>query len=408
MSRQFNSRLRILFITQFFPPETGAASLRTASVVDRMASDGHEVTVLTTLPSFPTGSIYAEYRGRFHVSETRGNVSVERVWTYASPKLRRFDRLLNWIAFAICAVSYMAVHRMKADILYVSFPPVATVLPAVIGRALYGAKLIVDIRDVLPDRATQLGVLKATGVPAKILGRLVDGLYRRATLIATLNETCRQAIIKRAVPADKVIIFPNGFDPVTPSSTSAYQRQNGEFVAAYVGNIGMTSGVDVLLDAAKHLRGDGRFRFVVVGGGNEKARLQARIEAEKLDNVTMLGARSYAEATAVQLDSDVCIIPLRRGVIDTIPKKLYDAMSLSKPVIVCATGEAERFVSASRAGLVVEPENGKELANAVRSLSMDPQALRRYGENARTYVTGKFERAKLVDDFVQHILGVLQ
>jgi colanic acid biosynthesis glycosyl transferase WcaI len=404
MADQRALRGKILVMTQFFPPETGAASVRTAAVVRELGCRGYDVTVVAAFPSFPSGVIEGSYRGRSLVEESFDGVRIIRLWTYASPRLSKFDRILNWLTFGASLAIYLFVNRQRPDFIYVSVPPLSLMPLAVLAKRLYGAPLIADVRDVLPDRALHLEMWKRNGLLTRFVGFVASRFYAWTDLIATLNETCRDEIIARCDKPDKVIVFPNGFDPITPTSVSPYQRSAGEFVASYAGNIGMTSGVDVILDAAEHLKQMPRFRLLIIGGGNERAKLESRIKKDGLTNVTMLGPRTAEDAASAQLESDLCIVPLRKGVPDTIPKKLYDALALGRPVVVCANGEAARFIDESGGGVCINPEDGLSLAGAIRRLAEEPKNLELYGRKGREFVAARYSRAQLVQAFVEEII----
>jgi len=393
-------------MTQFYQPETGAASVRTAAVVRELVGRGYDATVVTAFPSFPTGVIEAPFRGRLYASEELEHVTVLRLWTYASPRLSRVDRMLNWLSFAASLLIYLLSRRRTFDLVYTSVGPITLMPLAMLAKHLYSAPLVADVRDVLPDRALHLKLWREDGPTTKLVGFLSSRFYAAADLIATVNSICREEIMTRCNEPGKIVVFPNGFDPVVPAATSPFQRLNGEFIASYVGNICQTSGVEVILDAARHLKDSPQFRFVIIGGGNESAKLEAQIKREELKNVAMLGVKKLEDAAAAQLASDVCIIPLRRDVSDTIPKKLYDALSLGRPVVVCANGAAKRFTTESGGGICVEPENGLELAQTIRLLAGDPRALENYARNGREFVSTRYNRTRLVREFADTLVGL--
>ena len=406
MAEQHSLRRKVLVMTQFYPPETGAASLRTSAVVAELAARGYQVTVATALPSFPTGVVERPFRGRLLVRQQLQDIRVLRLWTYASSRLSKLDRILNWLTFALSLTVYLLIQRRRFDLIYTSVGPITLMPLAVLAKWLHRAPLVADVRDVLPDRALHLKLWRENGPTARIVGLVVTWFYGAADIIATVNNICREEIMSRCNEPHKIILFPNGFDAIVPAAASPFQRHDGEFVASYAGNICQTSGVDVILDAAKQLRTTARFRFVIIGGGNESAQLEARIKKESLDNVVMLGVQSPEDVAAAQLASDLCIIPLRRDVIDTIPKKLYDALGLGRPVVVCANGAAKRFINEACGGICIEPQDGVELARTIQGLADDPQTLERYGRSGQEFVATRYSRARLVQEFANNLVSL--
>jgi glycosyltransferase involved in cell wall biosynthesis len=320
------------------------------------------------------------------------------VWTYASPRLRTIDRLLNWLSVALGASLYMLARREPIDVAFVSSPPISLALPALTGCILRRARLVVDIRDVYPDVAIKLGVWKRGGAIARVVGAVADALYRRADLILTVTDTCRREILNRGVPPEKVITAPNGFDRIDIAAAIPVERGAGDFIVAYTGNMGVATGMDVVLDAAALLRDQKQFRFVLVGGGADGDGVARRVMDDGLDNVRLLGPQPRAVAAAVMRGADVCVVPLRRGLVDSIPTKLMDSLSVGTPVIVCADGEARTFIERSGGGVAVDPEDGAALADAISSLARDSSRRANLARSGLAFVTRHYDRATVVAD----------
>ena len=394
---------RVLVLTHFFTPETGAASHRTSAVVEALATAGHDVTVVAPFPSWPTGERARRYRGRLYAREELRSAKVARVWSFASPKTTTRNRFLAMATSALSQLAYVALARPRYDVVYVSSPPITLALPALAAAALRRVPLVVDIRDVYPEVAVRLGEWKRGSRIERIVGRVADALYKRASTVVTVTHTCRDDIVARGVDPAKVVVVQNGFDIVPPSVEPPYRKRDGEFVASYTGNLGLANGVGLVADAAKHFEGEGRFKFLVVGDGAQREELATKLRSESIGNVQMLGALSRSDAFAVQRLSDVCIVPLRRNLKDSLPTKLIDALALGRPVIVCADGEARRFVEESNAGVAVEPENPAALAEAIAALAADGDRLAAYARNGPAYVAGRYDRRVLARRIVERI-----
>ena len=401
-----STRRRIAVITQFYPPETGAASSRVSAIARALSDAGNDVTVIAALPSFPTGLIPAHYRKREQWARRDGNIELRYVWTYASPKLRTVDRLLNWLSVAAGATAHLLFSRKRFDVVLVSSPPITLALPALAASMLRRARLVVDVRDVYPDVAVKLGVWKRNGLLARSVGLVADMLYRNASLILAASEPFKREITARKVPAQKIFVAPNGFDGLADLTGAPAPRSAAGFVVAYAGNMGVATGMHVVLDAAQLLQALGDYRFVLVGGGAESGDLARRIEREQLRNVTMLGAQSREIAQAVVRDADVCLVPLRRGVDTSLPTKLFDALAQGTPVIVCAEGEAKRFVELCGGGIAVPPEDGPALAHAIQELAADPARREACGRSGMAYVQANYNRASVASDVARLVCAL--
>lgn len=396
--------MNVLVLTQFFPPEACAAANRTVAVCRALRESGHRVQVLTAFPSFPNGTIPLRYRGKLYRRERLDRIEVLRLWTYASPRLRARDRMLNWLstALSICAVLPLFT---KIDAVYVSTPPITLALPALLYSYLLRVPLIADVRDAYPDVAVKMGVWKSNSFVTRFVGAVAKALYRRASAIACVTQTVSDEVTARAGSAArrKIFVAPNGFDPVQAQTDPVYRRSYGEFVAAFAGNIGVAAGVDVIVDAAALLRGR-PVQFVLAGGGAALPALRERILREKLDNVSLLGSMDREAALAVLRDADVCVVPLRRGIHDSLPTKIFDALYVGCPVLVSGDGEAGAFVQRSRGGWSVEAEDPAALAGQIERCAAMPEECRTAGALGSAFVRETCGR----EDSVKRIVSAIE
>lgn len=363
----------------------------------QFAADGHRVTVLTAMPSFPSGVIAEGYRGRRLAREWDGAVEVVRVWTYTATRLRRGARVLNWLSVALGASLQLFDPRRRADLVIVSSPPLTLALPALLAKLLYGATLIFDVRDLWPELGIASGVWRRESLTARGVGALADLVYRLAALVVPVTRSGAEEIVARGVPAEKIFLAPNGFDAIEPSPEFVPPPANGGVRVAYIGNMGLANGLDVVLDAALLLRDDPRLRFYLVGDGLDGPRLRERIANEGIANVEMPGVLTRGDALKMLASVEICLVTLRASIRDSLPTKLIDALYLGTPVVVSAAGEARRFVEASGGGLAVEPEDAAQLANALRALADDEAARREFASRGRAFVREDYDRARIME-----------
>jgi glycosyltransferase involved in cell wall biosynthesis len=397
---------RVLLLTQFYPPEPCAAANRATSLATSLREAGFAVDVVTGAPTFPAGIKAPEDRGLLPRTTWRDGIRLARVWTYASPKLSGRNRLLNWLSVAVASSVYVAAVGRRYDVVLVTTPPITLALPAFTAVLRHRARLVVDVRDVFPDVAIKMGAWSADGAPARIVGFVARTLYRAARLVVCVTESARDEVVARGSDPNKTIVGPNGFDAIEPAPASPYARKPGEFVVAFVGNMGLATGLDVIVDAASLLRDEPGVRFVLAGGGADAARLARRCAAEGLDNVTMIGVVPRPEANALLRDADACVVPLKRNIVDSLPTKLFDALALGCPVICCADGEAKQFVERSQGGVATAPEDGAALADAVRTLRADPARSAALAANGRAYVEEHYDRARIMRRVAATVAGI--
>ena len=386
--------MNITIVSQYFGPESGATQNRLGAFTDGLIERGHSVTVLCEQPCHPAGVFQPGFGRRPVYVQRETRCTVRRLWVAASPKKTTRRRLAFYGTFAGGAAAALALGR-RPDVVFASSPP----LPAVLGVATVARArripLVVDVRDIWPAAAEALGELSSPRVLA-FLGRAERSLYKQAHAVtATTRPFCRHidVVAGRAVS----VHLPNGaldelvdLDVVAPPARS-------EFVVGYAGNLGIAQGLGIVLDAASELR-DQPVRFVVVGDGAVKPALLRDAQDRALDNIEFRPGVPVSEVAAFLQSCDALMIPLRDHELlgDFIPSKLYDAMAVGRPVLAALRGEGADLVSRTRSGLVVDPEDGSQLAAAVERLRTRPDLARGFGAAGRDAARG-MKRSLQVD-----------
>jgi glycosyltransferase involved in cell wall biosynthesis len=397
-----DSAKHITIFSQFYEPEPCAASNRVASLAHTLAERGHRVTVATGMPVFPKGVVDAAYHGMRFCAQGDGNITVvRRRVRIVSP--RPFGgRLRNWISLA-AVLSWAALFdRRRVETVIVSSPPITMAIPALISSWRHRAPLVVDVRDVFPDMGIRLGLWSAKGFVARMLGCFVDCLYARAAIVVAVTESARASILARGVPPERVVLAPNGFD--FSHEIKPRRRSPGRtFEVAYAGNMGLATGLDVLLDAAKSLQRHNDIEFVLAGGGVDADRLAARIENERLHNVRFVGVVSRAQSLDMLAHADATIVPLHRGLVDAIPTKMFDALAVGCPMILSARGESVRLLRASGGGIHVEPNDPQALADGILRCRRERDRLEGRAEASQAFVRRHFDRKHIMLDLAKAI-----
>src|SRR5947209_240124 len=278
----------ILFITPYYPPEITAAAMRISETAMWLEKLGHQVTVLTTFPNFPTGIVPPEYRGRVIQSEERDGVRIVRVWSYVFPNKGFLRRILAQLSFG-CLAPFLGGKAIgRSDVIIVESPPLFN---AIAGRMLAWSKhcpFIFTVADLWPESAVQLGMLRN-----RILIRLAEWLewstYRRAGAVWALTAGIRAALVQRGLSADHVFLVTNGVDtdkflPLPKVQARAELGWVDRFTVLYAGTHGLAQGLATVLDTAEQIRDCHEIRFVLVGDGAVKGDLIADAQRRKLQN----------------------------------------------------------------------------------------------------------------------------
>jgi colanic acid biosynthesis glycosyl transferase WcaI len=405
----------ILFVTPYYPPDIGAAMVRISETAKLLVKRGHRVTVLTTVPHYPSGIVPPAYRGHLLQREVRDGVRVVRIWSYVSPNKGFLRRILAQFSFACLAPVLGWKEVDHPDVIIVESPPL---FDAIAGRVLAWRKrcpFIFTVADLWPEAAIQMGVLRN-----RVLIRLAEWLewstYRRANLVWVVTEWIRDTLIQRGLSPERILLLTNGVDltkfrPLPKAQARTELGWDDRFTALYAGTQGPSQGLTTLLQAAEQLRDRTDIRIVLVGDGASKADLVAEAQRLDLSNVTFLDPQPHDSMPRLLAASDVCLIPVLKTPFHegVLPFKMFEAMASARPILLGMDGEARR-VAETEAGAAVcfEPENAAELVSAIVYLREHPEAAELLGQRGRAFAEARFDRDHLTTMLEEHIAMLLE
>lgn len=405
--------MKILYVSQYYPPEMGAPASRVSQLARAWAADGHDVTVLTGFPNHPTGVIPPEYRGWPYIRrEDDHGVKVVRTPIYAAANKGLVKRSLNYVSYAASASLLGPLLTSRPDVVIATSPQFLTAVAGYELAKLKRVPFVFEVRDLWPRSIVEVGAMKADSPVVKGLEAAELFLYRHADRIVVVTDSFVDEIAARGIPRERLSVVKNGVDlgmfSPGPRDESIRVRLglSGKFVAAYVGTHGMAHGLATMLDAAKLLKDDDRFRLLLIGEGADKAALKERAAREGLSNVLFLDQQPHKEIPALLRAADATLVLLKaKDLFKTvIPSKIFEFMGVARPIVIGVDGEARRIVEDAGSGLFVPPESGEDLAAALRMLASDPDACERMGVKGRAYVEAHFSRAALARKYLD-ILG---
>ena len=393
--------MRILFLTDNFPPETNAPASRTYEHAKCWVAAGHRVTVVTGAPNFPSGRIHAGYRNRLWLREAMDGIDVVRVWTYITANEGFLKRTLDYLSFMVSAI-IASSFLSRPDVIVATSPQFFTPCAAWVVSLLRWRPFVFELRDLWPDSIVAVGAMRETWI-VRWLRKVEYFLYRRAARIVSVTQSFKRVLIANGVDGNRIAVVPNGVDLDTylpgpkPISLARRLGVEGKFVAAYVGTVGMAHGIGTLLDAAKALQRRADIAFVVVGTGAEQAALAEKSGREGLVNVVFVGAVSKAEVRDYWRLCDAAVVLLRDAPLfrHVVPSKIFEAMGMERPIILGVRGESEAIVLASGAGMTIPPEDADALAHAVAELADDRQRGIALGAKGRRFASENFDRSAL-------------
>lgn len=396
--------MKILFLTQYCPPEVGAPQNRIFEFAKELKKLGHEVSILTAMPNYPKGRIFDGYKGKVILKEEIDGIPIIRTWIYATQKNSFIKRLLNYLSFTFSSVFLGAWKISKQDIIITESPPIFLGGSGYILAKLKKAKYIFNISDLWPESAIKLGVLKNRTL-IRLSTWLEEFCYKKADLITGQTQGIVNNIIERGFDKSKIHLVTNGVNTALFNKDmydDSFKIENDladKFTVCYAGIHGLAQGLEVILETAKQLENYNEICFLFIGEGPEKEKLMGIAENEELKNVKFLPMQQKKEMPRIIASMDATIIPLKK--IDlfkgALPSKMFEALASQLPIILAVEGEAKKLIEEANAGICVEPENSAEIAKAIITLYKDPDFAKALGKNGRDYVCKHYSRKAITD-----------
>ena len=358
--------MRALFLTHYFPPEVGAPQTRIAALAHGLRVRGIEVTVHTGFPNYPDGRIAAPYRNRpLQRERARDGTRILRSAVYAAPNAGFAGRVANHTSFAASAL-LTAPLSGPADVVVAESPPLFLAGAAVAYARAKRAPLVLNAADLWPDSAVAIGAL--SGRRSIAAARALEAWsYRHAAAITVPTEGMVERLEDRPSAAGRAIHMPPAVD-VERFAGVPPAPADGPLRVLYAGTIGLAHGLGTLLSAAQ-LAGPETVEVMIVGGGAEATELRARVAAERIGNVKLVGtvpAERIADLFAAT-DAGIVMMRDRELFADALPTKLLECMAAGRPVLLSARGESALLVEGAGAGLAVAPEDPAALAAGDRA-----------------------------------------
>lgn len=403
--------MKILFLSDNFPPEVNAPATRTYEHCLEWVRRGAEVTVITCFPNFPQGKVYKGYKNKLYQVEHIGGIRVVRVWTYIVPNKGFIKRVLDYISFSVSA--FLAGLFLKFDVIVATSPQFFT---ALCGRTLHFWKRrpwIMEVRDLWPESVKTVGAMKDS-----IFIRYFEWeemrCYRSARRIVVVTDSFKSKLTTRGVRPDKIEVVKNGVDKdlfsPQPKDKALLSQLGleGKTIIGYIGTHGMAHKLDFILRCAKKIENNPKCHFLFIGGGAEKERLVKLKEQLGCTNVTMLDPVPKTEVRKYISILDICLINLKKSPLFTsvIPSKIFENAAMGKPILMGVEGEAKDIVESYGAGLCFEPENETDFIKKLHEL-LQPDTYQKCCAGCLNLAT-HFNRKVLADKMLNVIKQVIE
>jgi glycosyltransferase involved in cell wall biosynthesis len=397
--------VRILFLSHYFPPEVNAPASRTFEHCRVWAAHGHDVSVLTCVPNHPAGRVYPGYRNRIAQRANMAGINVYRLLTFIAPNRGFIRRTINYSFYMVMCV-LAAPFLPRPDIVISTSPQFFCGLAGYLVSRIKRVPWVLEIRDIWPESIVAVGVMKKS-VWIRFLEWLESFAYRKADHIVAVTDSFRDHIEARGGRRDKITVIKNGvdlsfFSPNAAASDVAEELGlSRKFVVSYVGTHGVSHGLETVLEAAHILHNTPEVVFLFVGDGARRASLLRQRDEMELTNVIMLEQQPKVRMPGIWSATAVSLVLLRDQPLfrSVIPSKIFESMAMMKPIILGVRGESQGIIEASGAGISIQPESARELAQAVRQLLRDPALRERMGRAGREWVEAHSDRNVLAQQF---------
>ena len=403
--------MRILFLTDNFPPEVNAPASRTYDHCKEWVKKGADITVITCVPNFPKGIVFEGYRNKLWQKEVIEGIKVIRVWSYIVPNKGFLKRTLDYISYSI--TSFIAGLFIKTDIIIATSPQFFTALS---GRVLAKWKhrpWIMEVRDLWPESIKAVGALN-DNLFIRDFEWQEKRCYRSAKSIVVVTDSFKQKIEEKGITPDKIYVIKNGVDkdcfkPI-PKDTQLIKdlHLEGKQIIGYIGTHGMAHKLDFILDCAKALdTNDNNYHFLFIGDGAQKAELELYCQKLGCQNVTMLDSVPKSEVKRYISILDVCLINLRKSQLfkTVIPSKIFENAGMEVPILMGVEGEAKDIIESYHAGVCYEPENQKDFIKKL-SIILSPDKRPAFKTGCQS-LADAYDRKKLASDMQKVIIDSL-
>ncbi|HEU4497417.1 MAG TPA: glycosyltransferase family 4 protein [Flavobacterium sp.] len=354
----------ILIISNYYPPETGAASNRIEQLALKLQQNRYKISVICPLANYPKGEIFENYKGKFYSKENLQGIAVKRLWIYPSNSKNILKRIISVFSFASGLFFYLLFKKTPKKII-VQSPPLLLSFISVLALRLRQKKIILNVSDLWPLAAIELNAIKHGSFSHKLSLLMERYIYKNATLVlGQSNEII--AHVKKEFPNKKCFLYRNFPDHnIEPDFEISTERQPVRLF--YAGLLGVAQGV---FELCKQMDLNGlNLELHLFGDGAERKQIESYINGLAESKIFFHGMVDRVLLHEKLKMMDIGIVPLKSRIYGSVPSKIFEYGALGFPILYCGGGEGEDIVSEKQLGWVVEPGDFKQFNGILKDIS---------------------------------------
>ncbi|MFK8163480.1 MAG: WcaI family glycosyltransferase [Lewinella sp.] len=407
--------MKLLIYGINYAPELTGIGKYTGEMASYFAEKGHEVSVICAPPYYPAWKVAADYRGRGWVVENIDGVKVQRCPLYVPAKVSGVKRILHEASFLLSSMRYwIPSYFRRYDAIVCVSPPFHLGFPALIHKWLRGTPVISHIQDLQVDAARDLKIIRNKPL-LNLLERMEKFLLKRMTYVSTISKGMHNRILKKGIPENRMIFFPNWVDrsiiyPVKDTEELRAEWGYGaeDRIVLYSGNLGQKQGLEIICESAEQFRDNTDVHFLIIGEGGIKEELVAIVEQKKLKNVTFKNLQPIEKLAACLSAADVHLVLQKKAAADLVlPSKLTNILAVGGHALVTAEPHTTLYeiVNEHQLGTLVEPENTSALSEGLEAILSEKR--KNDASGAEGYAGRYLDKTEILSAFEQELLKIV-
>ena len=354
----------ILIISNYYPPEKGAAANRIEQLALKLHQNNYKITVLCPLGNYPKGELFPEYKGKFSVTERLQNITVKRLWIYPSVSKNIFKRTLSVLSFSSVLFFYLLCKKTPKKVV-VQSPPLLLSFVSIFVLSLMRKKIILNVSDLWPLAAIELKALKKDSFSHHISLFIERFIYSRATLILGQSHEII-AHIHSIFPGKECHLYRN-FPDHQVAEMDFVSNVNEPIKLFYAGLLGIAQGV---FELCKKIELENlNIELHIFGDGAEKYQIEDLIRQNPQKKIFFHGMLERNMLHEKIRTFDIAIVPLKTRIYGSVPSKIFEYVSLGFPILYFGGGEGETIVEKNNLGWVAQVGNFESLNIALKEIS---------------------------------------